>query len=184
MASTPGKVKKPTWSDLKSALADADRPALLALVHSLYGASKDNQAFLHARFGLGGDPLAPYKTSIERWLWPDVFRGQDTSVAKAKKALADYKKADGQPAQLAELMTFYCEQAAGFAADVGLDDEGYLNSLVSVYAQALKLVVALDPALREALLERLFVVREVSESVGYGVGDEMVALQMQELPDK
>jgi hypothetical protein len=36
--------------------------------------SKDNQNFLHARFGLGCDVLKPYKTIIERWLWPDVYK--------------------------------------------------------------------------------------------------------------
>jgi hypothetical protein len=30
--------------------------------------------------------LKPYKAIIDRWLWPDVFKNQDTSVAKAKKA--------------------------------------------------------------------------------------------------
>ena len=44
---------------------------------------------------LGGDVLKPYKVTIDRWLWPDVFKNQDTSVAKAKKAIADYKKAIG-----------------------------------------------------------------------------------------
>ena len=41
---------------------------------------------MHARFDLGDDILKPYKASIERWLSPDVFRGQDVSVSKAKKA--------------------------------------------------------------------------------------------------
>ncbi len=68
---------------------------MLALVQDLYIASKDNQAFLHARFGLGNDVLNPYKASIDRWLWPNMFRNQDTSVAKAKKAIADYKKSIG-----------------------------------------------------------------------------------------
>jgi hypothetical protein len=44
--------KKPTWNDLKHNLADLDRNALLGLVQDLYVASKDNQAFLHVRFGL------------------------------------------------------------------------------------------------------------------------------------
>lgn len=39
--------------------------------------------------------MKAYKTIIDRWLWPDVFKNQDTSVAKAKKAIADYKKAIG-----------------------------------------------------------------------------------------
>jgi|HubBroStandDraft_6_1064221.scaffolds.fasta_scaffold5155624_1 hypothetical protein len=45
-----------------------------------------------ARFGLGEDPLQPYKRSIDRWLWPDVLRRQDTSVSKAKQAISEYKR--------------------------------------------------------------------------------------------
>jgi hypothetical protein len=39
-------------------------------------------------------------------------------VANARKAIADYTKAIGQPEGLAELMVFYCERASGFAANV------------------------------------------------------------------
>lgn len=76
--------KAPSWSDVKNKLADFDSPGLIGLVQDLYAASKGNQAFLHARFGLGDDVLKPYKLTIDRWLWPDVFKNQDTSVAKAK----------------------------------------------------------------------------------------------------
>ena len=89
------KKDAPTWSDAKGKLADFDRPGLLRLVQDLYTANKDNQTFLHARFGLGDDMLKPYRATIDRWLWPDVFKNQDTSVAKAKKAISDYKKAIG-----------------------------------------------------------------------------------------
>lgn len=51
---------QPTWTDVKAKLAVFDRPALLDLLHHLYAAHKDNQAFLHARFGLGNDVLEPY----------------------------------------------------------------------------------------------------------------------------
>jgi hypothetical protein len=88
----------------------------------------DNQTFLHSRFGLGEDVLEPYKKIIDRWLWPDVFRKQDTSVSQAKRAISDYKKAVGDPEGLAELMVFYCEQAAGFCSDIANDDEGYFNN--------------------------------------------------------
>lgn len=65
---------KPSWSDLKVKLADLDRAGLIGLVQDLYAASKDNQTFLHARFGLGGDVLAPYKSTIDRWISPDVYK--------------------------------------------------------------------------------------------------------------
>ena len=89
------KKAAPSWTNVKAKLADLDRAGLLGLVQDLYAASKDNQAFLHARLHLGEDVLKPYKATIDRWLWPDVFKNQDTSVAKAKKAITDYKKASG-----------------------------------------------------------------------------------------
>ena len=85
----------PTWAGVKAKLADLDRAALLGLIQSLYSAHQDNQRFLHSRFGLGGDVLEPYKKIIDRWLWPDVLRNQDTSVSQAKRAISDYKKAVG-----------------------------------------------------------------------------------------
>lgn len=170
---TTGNPKKTTasWSDVKKQLADFDRAGLLKLVQDLYGASKDNQSFLHARFGLGDDVLKPYKATLERWLWPAWDK--PTSVAKAKKAIADYKKACGQPEGLAELTVYYCEQAAGFSKDIGLQDEGYFDALVRMFEQALKAIAGLPEAQRPALLQRLDAVRQISHDFSYGVGDEM-----------
>ena len=56
---------QPTWTDVKAKLADFDRAALLDLIHNLYAAHKDNQSFLHARFGLGEDVLEPRRPSID-----------------------------------------------------------------------------------------------------------------------
>lgn len=107
------KKNTPSWSDVKTKLVDFDRAGLLGLLQDLYAANKDNQAFLHARLSLGDDVLKPYKLIIDRWLWPDLSRNQDTSVAQAKKSIADYRRAIGQTEGLAELMVFYCERAAG-----------------------------------------------------------------------
>ena len=170
------KKNRPSWSDLKTRLADLDRAGLIGLVQDLYAASKDNQVFLHARFGLGDDVLKPYKTTIDRWIAPDVFKNQDISVAKAKKAISDYKKAIGRPEGLAELMVLYCERAAGFSNEYGLDDEGYLDALVRMFDQALKVVAALPEDPRSDLFARLDAVRDVSHNLGYGVGEEMDAL--------
>lgn len=165
-----------SWSDVKAKLADHDRAGLLSLVQDLYAASKDNQAFLHARLRLGGDLLKPYKATLARWLWPDMFKNQDTSVAKAKKAIADYKKAVGRVDELAELMVFYCEQASGFSCDVGLQDEGYFDALVRMFEQALKVTATLPEVERPALVARLDAVRQRCHDLGYGVGDDMDAL--------
>ena len=67
-----------------------------------------------------------------------MLRNQDTSVSQAKRAISDYKKAVGDPAGLAELMVFYCEQAAGFCSDIYTEDQGYFNALLRMFEQALK----------------------------------------------
>src|SRR4051812_41791745 len=66
--------KGASWSDVKARLTHFDHDGLVGLVHDLYAANKDNQVFLHARFGLGEDVLAPYKATIDCWLWPDIGR--------------------------------------------------------------------------------------------------------------
>jgi len=164
---------RPTWTDVKAKLADFDRVALLGLIQSLYSAHRDNQMFLHSRFGLGGDVLEPYKKIIERWLWPDVLRRQDTSVSQAKQAISDYKKAVGDPEGVAELMVFYCEQAAGFCSDICTDDEAFFDALVRMFEQALKCVNTLPAGGRNGLIARLDHVRTISHDFGYGVGDDM-----------
>lgn len=163
----------PTWTDVKARLKDFDRKALLDLVHDLYAAHKRNQLFLHARFGLKNDVLGSYKETIDRWLWPDVLRNQDTSVAKAKQAISEYKKAVGDAEGLAELMVFYCERAAGFCSDIASDDEGYFNALVRMFEHALILINTLPASDRVGLVNRLDRVRQISHKIGYSVGDDM-----------
>ena len=180
----PKPKSQPTWTDVKARLADFDRAALLGLVQNLYAAQKETRAFLHARFGLGEDALEPYKKTIDRWLWPDVFRKQDTSVSQAKRAISDYKKAVGDPEGLAVLMVFYCERAAGFCSDIASDDEAYFNALVRMFEQALKIVNALSVEHRDDLLPRLDSVRVISHKIGYGVGDDMDFLMSKFTPKR
>ena len=164
---------QPAWTDVKAKLAGLDRLGLIGLIQDLYAFQKENRTFLHTRFGLSADVLKPYKQTLERWLSPDVFRNQNTSVTKAKQAISDYRKAVGEPAGLAELMVFYCENAAGFCEEFGNDDEGYLDALVRMFEGALKVIGELPAADRDALIARLDAVRAISHDLGYGVGDAM-----------
>lgn len=167
---------QPTWTDVKAQLSGFDRLGLLGLIQDLYLAHKDNQTFLHARFGLGKDILKPYKETLDRWLWPDVLRHQDTSVVKANQAISSFKRAVGDLAGLAELMVFYCECAAGFCNDVGYQDEAYFDALVRMFEQALTTIARLSAADRTPLIARLDRVRVISHNFGYGVGDDMDSL--------
>jgi hypothetical protein len=167
---------QPTWTDVKAKLASLDRMALTGLIQDLYAADRDNQTFLHTRFGLGEDVLKPYKKKLDRWLWPDVLRNQKISVANAKQAISSYRKAVGEPSGLAELMVSYCESAVGFSNEVGYHDEGYFDALVKMFEQALKVICQLPETDRDALIVRLEGVRTNGYNLGYGAGDEMDSL--------
>jgi hypothetical protein len=164
------------WKSVKAGLRDFDRIALLGLVQDLYAASKDNQAFLHARLNLGADPLKPYKAAISRWVCPDIFKNEPWSVAKAKKAVADYKKAVGYPQGMTDLPVFYCEEAVAFLRDCSLEDEGYYSALVLMFEQALNRTLSLSENDRALFLERLGSVRLEARKFGWGVSDAMAEL--------
>jgi hypothetical protein len=125
---------------------------------------------------LGEDVLKPYKETLDRWLWPDVLRNQNTSVVKAKQSISSYKKAVGDSVGLAELMVFYCERAAGFCSDVGYQDDSYFKALVRMFEQALEIIAQLSASDRNPLIARLDKVRTISHNFGYGVGDDMDSL--------
>jgi hypothetical protein len=178
------KNASPTWSDVRAALLDFDRAGLRGLVQDLYTASKDNQAFLHARLGLGHDQLQPFKACISNWICPDVMKNQPISISKAKKAIADYKKAIGRPDGMAELSIFYCEEAFGFLESCSMEDESYFAALVRMYGRSLEFVSSLPPAERPTYLQRLDKLRSRANHIGWAVEEELNSLWYATAPDE
>ena len=170
------KNASPTWSDVRAALLDFDRAGLRGLVQDLYTASKDNQAFLHARLDLGRDQLRPFKANISRWISPDLMNGQPVSVSKAKKAIADYKKAIGRPDGMTELSIFYCEEAFGFLESCSIEDESYFAALIRMYGRSLEFVSRLPPAERATYVGRLDKLRSRGRNVAWVVEEEFNSL--------
>ena len=109
-------------------------------------------------------------------LWLDVLRGQQTSVSRAKGAIAKYEKALGDPEGVTELLVFYCERAAGFCEDADHRDAAYLDAIVRVFEGALKAAANLTGNVQSDLLSRLDCVRSIGRQLGNGVGEEMNVL--------
>ena len=162
----------PNWRAIKAALQSFDRAGLLGLVQDLYALDKGNKAFLHARLGLGPEQLAPYRAIISRWICPDLMKSQFVSISKAKKAIANYKKAIGQPAGLAELSIFYCEEALSFIESCAFEDERFFVALIRMYDRAMQCVLDLPAPQRRTFVERLGRLRSRARPVGWGVYDE------------
>jgi len=167
------KSASPSWADVRASLLKFDRAGLQGLIQDLYATSKDNQAFLHARFGLGPDPLGPYKVTISRWINPDLMKGEPVSISKAKRAIADYEKAIGRPEGLAELAIFYCEEAFSFVESCSFESEKYFTALIRMYGRSVNRVLSLPLAERRVYVERLSKLRTRAKRVGWGVEDEL-----------
>lgn len=87
------KNASPTWSDVRAALLHFDCAGLRGLVQDLYTVSKDNQHSCMPAWAW--DTISPnLQASISYWICPDAMKHQSISVSKAKKAIADYKKAN------------------------------------------------------------------------------------------
>ena len=108
---------------------------------------------------------------ITKWINPDDVR-KPMSVAKAKQAIVDYRRALGAPAGLAELAVFYCEEVFDFLAGCGMDDDAFYAALVRVFEQALQWVMLLPEAERASFVLRLDRVRRLGQGIGWNVGAE------------
>ena len=67
-------------------------------------------------------------------------------------------------------MTFYCELAAGFTCDVGMEGDSWFSALIRTFGGALKLADSMESERRAAYVYRLDKVRHVCSDLGWGVG--------------
>ena len=116
------------------------------------------------------------KRAFQDGLCPDLMKGQPISVSKAKKAIADYKKAIGLPEGLAELSIFFCEEAIGFLESCSIEDESYFAALIRMYRRSIEFVSRLPPAERATYLKRLDKLRSRGRNVGCVVEEEFNSL--------
>ena len=165
------KATTPTWSDVKTALVNLDQKQLLGLVADLYRLSAENKTFLHSRFKVGGDPLSPYKKTIEDCMYPETYSNKPISISKARKAISSYSKAVGDPVGEAELMTFFVECGNSFTVNYGDIDEAFYDSFNGMYRRAIKKVLTLPEERRREFKKRFEAIMKSSSDIGWGYHD-------------
>ena len=183
-AATKPPKKKPSWSDVKTAIANFERPALIGLISDLYAYSTPNKNFLHARFSLGSDALKPYKKIIDDALFPDVMSNEPVEIATAKKAISDYGKAVGDPKGMLELMVYFVECGASFSLDVGYGDEYFFAALERMYEKAIKLLLTLDEAIIDDFYDRFEDLVTSTEPIGWGFHDTLGDIFSEAFPEE
>ena len=180
---TKTKRQDPSWSNVKESIASLDTSELIQLIASLYGLSKGNRDFLHARFSIGDDPIAPYKKIINDCMYPDVFKNKPIQISTAKKAISEYSKAIGDAKGEAELMTYFVECGNQFTVDYGDIDEGFYDALLRMYARAINKVLALPEEEQDQFRERLKTIMVTSKKIGWGYHDGLCEQYCEAFPE-
>lgn len=159
---------KKHWGKIKSEIKDYSSSQFLEIISDLYNLGNQNKAFLEARFLTSTiDTIQPYKKIIERFLFPDITRGQDVSLKNGKKAISDYKKSTKDLFGTIELMMFYVECGHKFTSEYGDIDEPFYNSLISVFDDIVKLIKK-HPEHKDTFYGRIKVIADDSRNFGWG----------------
>jgi len=129
---------------------------------------------MHARFTFLTNALDDYKKRIRLALYPDIGRrNADPSVATAKKAISEYKKAVGELIGIIELRVFWCELAVEFSMDHYYVDVGYLDALLRQFCDVCHTLPDIPEPQLTKYIERMEVLRDDAAQIGYGVFDVM-----------
>jgi hypothetical protein len=170
--------KKPMWRDVKKIIGQWSNDELIGLVQDLYRFDANSTDFLHARLlsgTIGDDGLAPYKERIRKAVSPTEPWKQDVRLAAGRKAISDYKKANGDLRGLLTLMVFYVQCGNDFTLKFGDIDETFYDSQCSM-VEGIKdrLLNEQDEALAAEflpLLEKEF--ERIDGQMGWGYPDEV-----------
>ncbi len=168
------------WKLVRSALHLEEKESLLRLLKEVYELDRQNRDFMDARFVVNGrsESIEPYKRRIDHALSPDPLSNPNgkISVAAARKAVSDYRKASRDLAGALDLMLFYVECGTEFAAEYGFGEEPYFASLEGIFAALLKELPRLDAALRSEYWDRIDSLIERAGAIGWGYPDTLRSL--------
>ena len=131
-----------------------DNKDVLKLVGELYALRKENQDFLHARYLKDDRALVPYKEAIAQSISPAEPWTTPVKISQDRKAISDYRKAAGDPENLADLMLFYIECGVTYIKEWEDADETFYSSLVSVFTDGMEMLDRCDQNAIRRLLPR------------------------------
>jgi len=180
---TKTKTRGPSWSDAKELISSLGKSELIQLIAGLYRLSNGNRDFLHARFSIGDDPIAPYRKVIEDCMFPDVFKNKPVQISTAKRAINEYSKAVGDAKGEAELMTYFVECGNQFTVEYGDIGESFYDALLRMYARAINKVLSLPDEEQHEFRERLRTIMVASDGIGWGYHDGLCEQYCEAFPE-
>lgn len=126
---------KPSWKDIKPIISGWSDKELIGLVQDLYRLNASNADFVNARLLTTSSPkqtLAPYKKRICEAVSPKEPWKQDVRLSEGRKAISEFKKANGNTRDTLLLMTYYVQCGNDFTLEFGDIDEKFYDSMCSM----------------------------------------------------
>jgi hypothetical protein len=165
------------WSELKPLLEGLPPQALIDLLQGLYRLSPQNKAWLTARFSplrAKAEYLEKCRQQIIRLVYdprrniPPMPRFRD-----AKKVIAEYKSATGDPAGVLDLMLTYVERGHAFTNDFGDIDAPFYDALINMLEHFENDLQRLPNwlALYETRFRARLLAMAKTADIGWGYGD-------------
>lgn len=165
--------KKPTWKDVKRVLMEMGAPQLRGILQDLYGFSAENKAFFHSRFLSdqdGNEYLEPYKVRIRDAIPQDPW--QDIDLSAGRKAISEFKKANGNLPDMLSLMLYYVKCGNDYTLEFGDINAPFYESMGSMFSRIVEtLIKQKDETLVSEFLPRLEAEFKRVEWMGWGYGD-------------
>jgi len=169
---------KKSWKDIKPVLSGFSSSQLMGLVQDLYRLNMENASFMNARFlsdDSKQDHLAPYMVRIQRAISPKQPWKQHVKLTEGRKAISEFKKANGNTRDTLTLMIYYVKCGNDFTLEFGDVDEGFYDSLCSMFSSVVQtLLKQQDQELFAEFLPSLEAeLHRVDGQTGWGYPDEL-----------
>ena len=177
------KPKNPGWKDIEKKISKFENDQFIELLRNLYQLSPENKAFFFTRFSIGADPLASYRKIIQNAMNPEIEKGHDLEIKKARDAIKRYVKAVDNPHGEAELRIFYVECGNNFTLSYGDIDGDFYDDILQMYEDAIETVLELPEKDRKAFKTRLYDIMESADGIGWGYYDGLCELYYEAFPD-
>ena len=164
-----------SWKDVKTVLTQHFAPELLQLIRDLYALRPENKDFIQARVLSTAETLQPYKAIIRQSLYPAGTYDEPIQLARARKAISDYKKATKNACGTLELMVYYVECGTQCTVDFGDVDAWFYESLESMFRQVIQTLQHSDHDTLDRFLPRLEAIVRQARGIGWGYYDGLSA---------
>lgn len=157
------------WREVKIELEKESHKNLVTLIKALYDRSEQNRHFIQAHIFEGHVTTEAYKRTITNAIYLDTNdRNAHIEFSKARKAISDFKKANGDAKCVLDLMIHYVEVGTEQTKGLCIDYGEYYESLESMFNSIIKRLMGQDTQYADFFRPRLERIIKNSTRTGYG----------------